>query len=156
MQMFSVSILCRQSIRLFQVKLWYQLIGMHMHYLCINIIREELQRAITLTELAPYIINVYLEDIMCLQGLMKFHHCLFKILRKNQNIMDRWMDNVKTVYTPHKHSLQGYNNSNRKNTSKLFHKTSKFKIYSVNQDYCILTHFYGQLFQTFLKTYSCQ
>ena len=32
---------------------------------------------------------------------MKFHHCLFKIL-KNQNVadgwMDGWMDKVKTVY----------------------------------------------------------
>ena len=26
---------------------------------------------------------------MCLQSLMKFHHCLFKILRKNQNVVDK-------------------------------------------------------------------
>ena len=26
---------------------------------------------------------------MCLQSLMKFHHCLFKILRKKQNAMDK-------------------------------------------------------------------
>ena len=26
---------------------------------------------------------------MCLQSLMKFHHCLFKILRKNQNGVDK-------------------------------------------------------------------
>ena len=25
---------------------------------------------------------------MCLQCLMKFHHCLLKILRKNQNVTD--------------------------------------------------------------------
>ena len=25
---------------------------------------------------------------MCLQSLMKCHHCLFKILRKNQNVAD--------------------------------------------------------------------
>ena len=25
---------------------------------------------------------------MCLQGVMKFHHCLLKILRKNQNVTD--------------------------------------------------------------------
>ena len=36
MQMFNVSLLCRQSIKLFQQKLWYELIGMHMYYLCIN------------------------------------------------------------------------------------------------------------------------
>ena len=67
MQMFYVFILCRQSIRLFHQKLWYKLIGMHKHYLCINKIHYELQRAITLIELAPSpyfsMINVYLEDI---------------------------------------------------------------------------------------------
>ena len=26
---------------------------------------------------------------MCLQSLMKFHHRLFKILRKNQNVVDK-------------------------------------------------------------------
>ena len=52
-QMFSVSILCKQSIRLFQQKLWYKLISLHMHYLCINKMHQELQRALTLTELAP-------------------------------------------------------------------------------------------------------
>ena len=26
---------------------------------------------------------------MCLQSLMKFHHCLFKILRKTQNVVDK-------------------------------------------------------------------
>ena len=36
MQIFNVSILCRQSFRLFQPKLWYKLIGPHMHYLFIN------------------------------------------------------------------------------------------------------------------------
>ena len=35
-QMFNVSILCKQSIRLFQQKLWYKMISPHMHYLCIN------------------------------------------------------------------------------------------------------------------------
>ena len=29
---------------------------------------------------------------MCLQGLMKFHHNLLKILRKNQNVTDGWKD----------------------------------------------------------------
>ena len=30
---------------------------------------------------------------MCWEGLMEFHHnCLFKIIRKNQNIADKWMD----------------------------------------------------------------
>ena len=35
-QMFNVSILCKQSIRLFQQKLWYKLISLHMPNLCIN------------------------------------------------------------------------------------------------------------------------
>ena len=26
---------------------------------------------------------------MCLQSLMKFHHCLFKILRKTQNVVEK-------------------------------------------------------------------
>ena len=29
---------------------------------------------------------------MCLQSLMKFHHCLFNILRKNHNVADGQMD----------------------------------------------------------------
>ena len=33
MQMFNVSILCRQSIKLFRHKLWYKLNSPHMHYL---------------------------------------------------------------------------------------------------------------------------
>ena len=33
MQMFNESILCRQSIELFQHKLWYKLNAPHMHYL---------------------------------------------------------------------------------------------------------------------------
>ena len=48
---------------------------------------------------------------------MQLRHCLYKIL-KNQNALDRRMDNMKTVYPsqtqfegggvyPHKHSLQG-------------------------------------------------
>ena len=39
--------------RLFQQKLWYKLISLHMHYLCINKMYQELQRAITLIILAP-------------------------------------------------------------------------------------------------------
>ena len=35
-QMFNVSILCKQSLRLFQQKLCSNLISPHMHYLCIN------------------------------------------------------------------------------------------------------------------------
>ena len=35
-QMFNVSILYKQSIRLFHQKLWYKLISPHMHYVCIN------------------------------------------------------------------------------------------------------------------------
>ena len=64
--MFNVSILFKQSIRLFQQKLWYKLISPHMHNLCINKIHQELQRAITLTELAPSPLysntNVHLVD----------------------------------------------------------------------------------------------
>ena len=60
-------ILCKQSIRLFQQKLWCMSISPHMHYLCINKIHSELQRAITLTELAPSPFysntNVHLVDI---------------------------------------------------------------------------------------------
>ena len=56
-----------QSIRLFQLKLWYKLISLHMHYLCINKMHYELQRAITLIELAPGPFysnsNVHLVDI---------------------------------------------------------------------------------------------
>ena len=39
---------------------------------------------------------------MCLQSLMNFQHCLFKILRKNQNVMDRHMDRqcVNSIPTP--------------------------------------------------------
>ena len=32
---------------------------------------------------------------MCLQNLMNFHHCLFKILKKNQNVTDGRMDGWK-------------------------------------------------------------
>ena len=35
-QMFNVSIMCKQSMRLFQQKLWYKLISPHMHYVCIK------------------------------------------------------------------------------------------------------------------------
>ena len=49
---------------------------------------------------------------MCLQGLMKFDHCLLKILRKNQNVadgrMERLKDNVKTVYPPTNTVCGGY------------------------------------------------
>ena len=49
---------------------------------------------------------------MCLQNLMNFHHCLFKILKKNQNVTDRWKDgrtdNVKTVYPPTNIVCGGY------------------------------------------------
>ena len=53
---------------------------------------------------------------MCLQNLMNFHHCLFKILKKNQNITDGWThghtDGKKdgqheNSIPPNKHSLRG-------------------------------------------------
>ena len=34
---------------------------------------------------------------MCLQRLMKFHHCLFKILKKNQNVMDKELQRAITL-----------------------------------------------------------
>ena len=34
---------------------------------------------------------------MCLQSLMKFHHCLFKILRKNQNAVDKGLQRAITI-----------------------------------------------------------
>ena len=50
------------------------------------------QRAITLKELTPSpyfsIINVHLVDINVFANFVKFHYCLFKLL-KNQNVMVR-------------------------------------------------------------------
>ena len=91
--MFNVSILCKQSIRLFQQKLWYKLISPHFHYLFINKMHQELQRAITLTELAL----AFLWISTCLQSLMKFHHCLLKILKKNQNVVDKELQRAITL-----------------------------------------------------------
>ena len=34
---------------------------------------------------------------MCLQSLMKFHHCLFKILKKNQNVVDKELQTAITL-----------------------------------------------------------
>ena len=34
---------------------------------------------------------------MCLQSLMKFHHCLFKILRKNQNVVGKELQRAITL-----------------------------------------------------------
>ena len=52
-----------------------------------------IKRAITLIELAPSPFSKKKMFILwisrCLQSLMKFHHCLFQILRKNQNVADR-------------------------------------------------------------------
>ena len=61
--MFNLSILCKQSIRLFQQKLWYELISPLMHKQ--NALR--ITKGNNLTELAPSpyfsIINVHLVDI---------------------------------------------------------------------------------------------
>ena len=85
----------------FSKKLWYKLISPHMHYLCINKMLQELQREITLTELALAIFILLQMSIlwiaMCLQSLMKFHHCLFKILRKKQNIVDKELQRAITL-----------------------------------------------------------
>ena len=37
---------------------------------------------------------------MCLQSLMKFHHCLFKILEKNQNVVDKELQRAITELAP--------------------------------------------------------
>ena len=37
---------------------------------------------------------------MCLQSLMKFHHCPFKILRKNQNVVDKELQGAITRIGP--------------------------------------------------------
>ena len=59
-----------------------------------NGVDKELQKAITLKELAPSpyfsIINVHFVDINVFVFVMKFRHCLFKIL-KNQNVADGQM-----------------------------------------------------------------
>ena len=34
---------------------------------------------------------------MCLQSLMKFHHCLFKIVRKKQNFVDKELQRAITL-----------------------------------------------------------
>ena len=34
---------------------------------------------------------------MCLQRLMKFHHCLFKISRKNQTVVDKELQRTITL-----------------------------------------------------------
>ena len=34
---------------------------------------------------------------MCLQSLMKFHHCLFKILKKNRNVLDKELQRAITL-----------------------------------------------------------
>ena len=63
----------------------------------ISKIHLELQKAITLTELAlSFLLNVFnLWISTCLQSCMQFHHCLFKILRKNQNVAGGWMNRWK-------------------------------------------------------------
>ena len=37
---------------------------------------------------------------MCLQSLMKFHHCLFKISRKNQNVVNKELQRAITQLAP--------------------------------------------------------
>ena len=36
---------------------------------------------------------------MCLQSLMKFHHCLFKMLKKNQNVAEKELQRAITLIT---------------------------------------------------------
>ena len=60
-----------------------------MHYLS-SVHHSELQRAVTLTELAPRpyfpMLKIILLISICLQGLMNFNHYLFKILKNNQGV----------------------------------------------------------------------
>ena len=73
-----------------------------MQYLFINKMHQELQRAITLNKSGPWpffvLIQMFILWIsMCLQSLMKFHHCLFKILKKNQNVVDKELQRAITL-----------------------------------------------------------
>ena len=43
--------------------------------------------------------------LMCLQSLMKFHHCMFKILRKKQNLADGSKDRQTTQFGITRQSL---------------------------------------------------
>ena len=65
--MFNVSLLCKQSIWLFQQKLWYKLISPHMHYLCINKNALRITKGNNSIELVPNLFysktNVHLVDI---------------------------------------------------------------------------------------------
>ena len=66
-----------------------------------NVADKELQRAITLNKIGPRpnfcIINVHLWISMWSQNLMKFHHCLLKMLRKNQNASDKKLQKAITL-----------------------------------------------------------
>ena len=64
--MFNVSILCKQSIKLFQQKLWYKLISLYMHYLFINKMHLRITKGNNSNKIAPYPFsntNVHLVDI---------------------------------------------------------------------------------------------
>ena len=57
------------------------------------VVDKELQRAIT-QQNWPLVLIFLLQMFIlwistCSQNLMKFHHCLFKLLRKNQNVADQ-------------------------------------------------------------------
>ena len=45
--------------------------------------------------------NVHLMDINVFASLMKFHHCLFKILRKNQNVVDKELQRAILATSPY-------------------------------------------------------
>ena len=103
-QMFNVSILCKHSIRLFQQMLWYKLISPHMHYLCIlNKMHYELQRAITLIEMAPGPFysntNVHLVDI--------------SVFAKFDEIPSLPVQDIKEKLKRHEQRITKGNNSNR-------------------------------------------
>ena len=71
--------------RLFQQKLWYKLISSYMHYLCTNkidLIRITKGNNSNRIGLQPLFFLFIMSISMCLQCLMKFHHCLFNLLRK--------------------------------------------------------------------------
>ena len=116
MQMFNVCTLCMQSIRWLQQKLWHKLISPSMYYLSTNktLIKKQCKKwlsskrchfvkkyfygikllhanvqcvYIVYTKYQDVSVKVVEQvDINVSTNLMDFHHCLFKLLKKNQNV----------------------------------------------------------------------
>ena len=88
MQMFNVSILCRQSIRLFHQKLWYDLIGPCMHYLSTSITPvykkagKKVHKSVILSIMNVlatnfFFMQMYNVSILCRQSIRLFHQKLW-------------------------------------------------------------------------------